>query len=51
APTIGSVLLAGILLKLGIYGFIRVSFFLLPEANVFFSTYVYILALISIFYS
>jgi proton-translocating NADH-quinone oxidoreductase chain M len=51
APTIGSVLLAGILLKLGVYGFIRVTFFLLPEANVYFSSYVYVLCLISIFYS
>jgi len=51
APTIGSVLLAGILLKLGVYGFIRVCFFLLPEANIFFSPIVYILCLISIVYS
>lgn len=51
APTVGSVLLAGILLKLGVYGFIRVCFFLLPEANVFFSPLIYILCLISIVYS
>ena len=51
APTVGSVLLAGILLKLGIYGCIRILFFLFPEANVYFSSYVYILALISIILS
>jgi proton-translocating NADH-quinone oxidoreductase chain M len=51
APTIGSVLLAGILLKLGVYGFIRVCFFLLPEANIFFSPVIYVLCLISIVFS
>lgn len=50
APTAGSMLLAGILLKLGGYGFIR---FLLPlSANIFFIVipFVYTLALISIIY-
>jgi len=51
APTIGSVILAGILLKLGTYGFIRIPLFLFPEANVFFSPYVYTLCIISIFYA
>ena len=51
APTIGSVILAGILLKLGIYGIIRVNFYLLPHSNVYFSQYVYILCLVSIFYA
>jgi NADH-quinone oxidoreductase subunit M len=51
APTIGSVILAGILLKLGTYGFIRISLYLFPEANIFFSPYIYTLCLISIFYA
>jgi NADH-quinone oxidoreductase subunit M len=34
APTAGSVLLAGVLLKLGTYGFLRLSLPLLPEASV-----------------
>ena len=36
APTAGSVLLAGVLLKIGTYGFIRFSIPLLPDATVFF---------------
>jgi len=36
APTAGSVLLAGILLKLGSYGFLRFSIFLFPSATEFF---------------
>lgn len=33
APTIGSVILAGVMLKLGTYGFIRFGLYLLPEAS------------------
>jgi len=33
APTAGSVILAGVLLKLGTYGFLRFSFPLFPEAS------------------
>jgi NADH:ubiquinone oxidoreductase subunit 4 (subunit M) len=37
APTAGSVILAGILLKLGTYGFIRFSLPLFPQASFFFT--------------
>eukprot|EP01035_Chromulina_nebulosa_P027384 gene27384-36018_t len=33
APTVGSVLLAGILLKLGVYGFLRYNIVLFPNAS------------------
>jgi NADH-quinone oxidoreductase subunit M len=40
APTAGSVMLAGILLKLGGYAFLRVSLPMLPEASEYFAIYV-----------
>jgi NADH-ubiquinone oxidoreductase chain 4 len=51
APTAGSVLLAGILLKLGIYGFIRYSIPLFPIGSIYFLPLIYTIALISILYS
>lgn len=45
APTAGSVLLAGILLKLGTYGFLRFSLPILPEATVIFAPLMAILAI------
>jgi proton-translocating NADH-quinone oxidoreductase chain M len=51
APTVGSVILAGVLLKLGIYGLVRFSFVLYPYANVYFSPFVYMISVISIIYS
>ena len=51
APTAGSVLLAGILLKLGVYGFLRFNLNLFPEASFFFSPLVYILSIIGIIYT
>ena len=50
APTAGSVILAGILLKLGGYGFLRFSLPLFPEASDFFTPFIFILSLISIIY-
>jgi len=51
APTVGSVLLAGILLKLGVYGFLRFSLTLFPEASLYFSPMVYLLSVIGIIYT
>lgn len=51
APTAGSVILAGVLLKLGTYGFIRFSFPLLPEACFYFTPFVYALSAAGIVYA
>nr|YP_009495540.1 NADH dehydrogenase subunit 4 [Psammoneis japonica]AWQ64270.1 NADH dehydrogenase subunit 4 [Psammoneis japonica] len=51
APTAGSVILAGVLLKLGTYGFIRFSLPLFPEACFYFSPFVYSLSAIGIIYT
>jgi proton-translocating NADH-quinone oxidoreductase chain M len=51
APTAGSVILAGVLLKLGTYGFIRFSLPLFPKASFFFSPLVYTIAVIGIIYT
>jgi NADH-quinone oxidoreductase subunit M len=50
APTAGSVLLAGILLKMGTYGFMRVSLPMLPEASATWAWFVALLGVISIVY-
>jgi NADH-quinone oxidoreductase subunit M len=50
APTVGSVLLAGILLKMGAYGFIRIALPLLPHAAKDWAPYIGGLAVISILY-
>lgn len=50
APTPISVLLAGVLLKMGTYGFFRISYPLLPEGAVWFQPYLGILAVIGIIY-
>jgi proton-translocating NADH-quinone oxidoreductase chain M len=51
APTSGSVILAGILLKLGTYGFIRFSLPLFPQASFFFTPLVYSVAVVGIIYT
>ncbi len=51
APTSGSVILAGILLKLGGYGFLRVLLPLLPSASQEFAIYVIWLSVIAIIYA
>jgi len=50
APTAGSVILAGVLLKMGTYGFIRFAFPLFPEAAVYFAPWIAVLAVIGIIY-
>ena len=50
APTAGSVLLAGILLKLGTYGILRFLLPILPNATVYYVPFVYMLCLIGIIY-
>src|SRR5439155_19154649 len=51
APTVGSVLLAGILLKMGAYGFIRVALPILPQAAKIWAPAIAILAVIAIVYA
>jgi len=50
APTAGSVILAGILLKMGAYGFLRFSLPMLPDASQFFVPMMVGLSLIAIVY-
>jgi len=51
APTAGSVILAGVLLKMGGYGFIRIAIQMLPEASAHFAPLVNGLSLIAIVYT
>ncbi|MGH2663091.1 MAG: complex I subunit 4 family protein [Actinomycetota bacterium] len=50
APTAGSVILAGVLLKIGAYGLIRFNLTLFPEASAYFRGFVSVLAVIGIVY-
>jgi NADH-quinone oxidoreductase subunit M len=51
APTAGSVILAGVLLKMGGYGFLRFSLGMLPEASHFFAPMMFALSAIAIVYT
>ena len=51
APTAGSVILAGVLLKMGGYGFIRFSLGMLPEASEYFAPMVMTLSIIAVIYT
>lgn len=51
APTIGSVILAAVLLKMGTYGFVRFSLPMFPDASVMAITPIAVLSLIMIIYT
>ena len=51
APTAGSVILAGILLKMGGYGFLRFSLPMFPDASLYFAPMVWTLSIIAIVYT
>ena len=51
APTAGSVILAGVLLKMGAYGFLRFSLPMLPIASEFFTPFVFTLSIIAVIYT
>jgi NADH-ubiquinone oxidoreductase chain 4 len=51
SPLAGSIVLAGILLKLSIYGIIRILLPILPDATIYFTPLIYTLALVSIIYA
>jgi len=51
APTAGSVILAGILIKLGAYGFLRFSLPFFPEAARYFADFIFILSIVAIIYA
>ncbi|HET7341682.1 MAG TPA: NADH-quinone oxidoreductase subunit M, partial [Methylomirabilota bacterium] len=50
APTAGSVILAGVLLKMGTYGFLRFCLPLFPDASFVFAPVIFALAVIGIVY-
>jgi NADH-quinone oxidoreductase subunit M len=51
APTAGSVILAGVLLKVGGYGFLRFSLPMLPDATLFFAPLIFALSVIAVIYT
>ncbi len=51
APTAGSVILAGVLLKMGAYGFLRFSVPMLPIASAHFAPYIFGLSVVAVIYT
>ena len=51
APTAGSVILAGVLLKMGGYGFLRFSVPMLPQASAYFAPLIFTLSVVAVIYT
>ena len=51
APTAGSVILAGVLLKMGAYGFLRFSLPIFPDASAYFTPLIFALSVVAIIYT
>jgi len=51
APTAGSVILAGVLLKFGGYGFLRFSLPMFPEASIIFAPLIFALSIVAVIYT
>jgi NADH-quinone oxidoreductase subunit M len=51
APTAGSVILAGVLLKMGAYGFLRFSVPMLPQATASFAPFIFTLSVVAVIYT
>lgn len=51
APTAGSVILAGVLLKMGGYGFLRFSLPMFPLASEYFTPFVFTLSIVAVIYT
>ncbi|MBC7799829.1 MAG: NADH-quinone oxidoreductase subunit M [Gemmatimonadaceae bacterium] len=51
APTAGSVILAGVLLKMGAYGFLRFSVPMLPQASQYFAPLMFTLGVVAVIYT
>jgi proton-translocating NADH-quinone oxidoreductase chain M len=51
APTSGSVILAGILLKMGTYGLLRYSICLFPYGSIYFTPLIYVLSILAVIYT
>ncbi len=51
APTAGSVILAGVLLKMGGYGFLRFSIPMLPDASAYFAPFMFTMSVIAVIYT
>lgn len=51
APTAGSVILAGVMLKLGGYGFLRFSLPMFPDASLYLAPFIFTLSVIAIIYT
>jgi len=51
APTAGSMILAGILLKMGGYGFLRFSLPMFPDASVYFAPMIFTLSVVAVIYT